>query len=306
MTGYDVIGDVHGRADLLVQLLDALGYRLQEGSYCHPERQVVFVGDMIDGGKQQQQTLSIIQNMVAAGSAQAILGNHEFNAISFATLDPNNKQRFLRPHSVKNCRHHQAFLNAFPLHSQAYQAAIAWLTSLPLYLELQGLVFIHACWRPDLLAEIKPLLHSDNTLTPALLLNANTPGHRHYDVMSLLLKGPELNLPDGYHFNDKHGQRRNDIRLKWWANKGASYRDIAAVPYSQVAKIPDIPLQQEVALHRTEQRVFIGHYSMHQSNLDQDNQQVACVDLSGNQQLAAYRWSGESHLTASNMLVVTP
>ncbi|WP_158587061.1 metallophosphoesterase [Motilimonas pumila] len=307
MTGFDVIGDVHGRADLLLQLLQALGYKMRQGAYQHADnRQAVFIGDMIDGGNQQRQTLRIIRDMVNAGSALAILGNHEFNAISFATLDPADPSRYLRVHNVKNCRHHRAFLDEFPPHGKAYQDAIDWLSGLPLYLEKQGVAFIHACWRPDLITGLQPYLSLDNSMTPELLLSANRPDSVHYETMALLLKGPELTLPAGYHFNDKHGVKRNDIRLKWWARQGSSYRDLAAVPYSQIMKIPDIPLQQKVVLHQTRQRVFIGHYSMHQTNLSLDNRHVACVDFSGNKQLAAYRWSGEESLTSDNLLVMAP
>ena len=45
---YDLIGDIHGHADELIQLLDALGYRKSQGVYGHPERMVIFLGDFID------------------------------------------------------------------------------------------------------------------------------------------------------------------------------------------------------------------------------------------------------------------
>jgi len=35
MIGYDIIGDVHGCADLLEGLLDELGYQEQDGAYRH-------------------------------------------------------------------------------------------------------------------------------------------------------------------------------------------------------------------------------------------------------------------------------
>jgi len=38
MTGYDIIGDVHGCATHLTDLLDVLGYQVNDrtGSYAHP------------------------------------------------------------------------------------------------------------------------------------------------------------------------------------------------------------------------------------------------------------------------------
>ena len=59
MQGYDVIGDVHGRAQQLEALLQLLGYQCQAGVYHHPSRQAIFIGDMIDYGPEQRATLSI-------------------------------------------------------------------------------------------------------------------------------------------------------------------------------------------------------------------------------------------------------
>lgn len=53
--GYDIIGDVHGCAGQLEALLSELGYhkRSSTSEYRHPERQVIFVGDLIDRGDEQ-------------------------------------------------------------------------------------------------------------------------------------------------------------------------------------------------------------------------------------------------------------
>ena len=49
---YDLIGDIHGHAAELCQLLQQLGYAPDAlGTYRHPAgRQVIFVGDFIDRG----------------------------------------------------------------------------------------------------------------------------------------------------------------------------------------------------------------------------------------------------------------
>ena len=83
---YDIIGDIHGHSDQLEILLQKLGYDLKGGVYQHQEdRQVIFLGDFIDRGPKIRQTLHIAKNMCDFGSAQAIMGNHEFNAITFHT-----------------------------------------------------------------------------------------------------------------------------------------------------------------------------------------------------------------------------
>ena len=45
---YDIIGDVHGQADMLKELLRQIGYTTKNGVYSHPERKAVFVGDFIN------------------------------------------------------------------------------------------------------------------------------------------------------------------------------------------------------------------------------------------------------------------
>ena len=57
ITGYDVIGDVHGYADKLEGLLVKLGYSHRTGVWGHPERTAVFIGDLIDRGPQQRSTV---------------------------------------------------------------------------------------------------------------------------------------------------------------------------------------------------------------------------------------------------------
>ena len=88
MDPIDFIGDVHGCADKLLGLLRALGYDEHGRAFAHPDRTAVFVGDLIDRGPQQVEVLNIVRSMVAAGSARALMGNHEFNAISYVTPDP--------------------------------------------------------------------------------------------------------------------------------------------------------------------------------------------------------------------------
>ena len=83
MTSYDVIGDVHGHADRLTGLLRTMGYAETNGAWRCTGRQAIFIGDLIDRGTQQLETIDIARRMVDAGSAQITLGNHEFNAIAY-------------------------------------------------------------------------------------------------------------------------------------------------------------------------------------------------------------------------------
>ena len=85
---FDFIGDVHGCARELKQLLRALGYHSPDSktghqlqgprTWTHPEgRKAFFVGDLVDRGPQNLETLFLVRDMVNAGQALCLEGNHE-------------------------------------------------------------------------------------------------------------------------------------------------------------------------------------------------------------------------------------
>ena len=110
---YDIIGDVHGHADALGNLLVKLGYYMVDGIYQHPDRrQLIFVGDLIDRGSQIRETLQLVKNMCDVGDAQVVMGNHEYNAICFHTPHI-EKGGFFRNHSLKEIKQHIRTLEQF-------------------------------------------------------------------------------------------------------------------------------------------------------------------------------------------------
>jgi len=83
---FDIIGDVHGCYDELRELLAQLGYRVEEVAgadgpafrVSHPEgRRVVFLGDLVDRGPGITGVLRLVVDMVQAGVALCVPGNHE-------------------------------------------------------------------------------------------------------------------------------------------------------------------------------------------------------------------------------------
>jgi protein phosphatase len=99
---FDIIGDVHGCCDELELLLERLGYvkKAKEerermvaqnndigdpssmgrhrNYYEHPAgRKAVFVGDLVDRGPRILDAIRIVADMVAAGSAYCVPGNHD-------------------------------------------------------------------------------------------------------------------------------------------------------------------------------------------------------------------------------------
>ncbi|NRB40563.1 MAG: hypothetical protein HRU20_19190, partial [Pseudomonadales bacterium] len=64
ITGYDIIGDVHGCATSLIILLDKMAYQEGEGVYRYTgagHRKVLFLGDLVDRGPQIRKTLAIVK-----------------------------------------------------------------------------------------------------------------------------------------------------------------------------------------------------------------------------------------------------
>ena len=95
MANYIMIGDIHGQAKKLEQLLYRLGFAEVAGVYrpAHPgsefgDTRLVFVGDFIDRGPDNQRVIEIVRRMMAEGQAMAVMGNHEFNAICYHTPTP--------------------------------------------------------------------------------------------------------------------------------------------------------------------------------------------------------------------------
>ncbi|MCC5651512.1 polynucleotide kinase-phosphatase [Nostoc sp. XA013] len=97
---FDIIGDIHGCCDELEILLQQLGYQKGEEAkeqksreelstfssvslwnaptYYHPEgRKALFLGDLVDRGTRILDTVKLVRNMVEAGTAFCVPGNHE-------------------------------------------------------------------------------------------------------------------------------------------------------------------------------------------------------------------------------------
>jgi hypothetical protein len=72
---FDIIGDVHGQYHKLVGLLRHLGYEPHQDTWKHPRRTAIFVGDLIDRGPDQVQTVELVRRMEAIGAAYWVITN---------------------------------------------------------------------------------------------------------------------------------------------------------------------------------------------------------------------------------------
>ncbi|HEX9037781.1 MAG TPA: metallophosphoesterase [Ktedonobacterales bacterium] len=76
---FDIIGDVHGCHDEMIELFERLGYLPDEEVGMRPPtaRRAVFVGDLVDRGPGVVETARLVMRMVATGVAYFVPGNHD-------------------------------------------------------------------------------------------------------------------------------------------------------------------------------------------------------------------------------------
>lgn len=290
---YDLIGDIHGHADALKQLLAQLGYTCRNGLYSHPERHVIFMGDFIDRGPRIRETLGIVRPMVESGAARAVMGNHELNALAFHTPDKDRPGEYLRPHNEKNSHQHAETMRQVP--SDELASYLAWFRTLPLWLDLDGLRVVHACWDDTRMAAIS------GAVTDEFLHSACLPGGTMFEPVEAILKGKEVRLPPGATFRDKDGHERAVTRVKWYEPPhGHTYRTyaMASEPIESDLRLSDEAIQAAVPYPEDAKPVFVGHYWLKGPRPELLRRNIACVDWSVAKGgfLCAYRWDGEREL----------
>jgi hypothetical protein len=303
----DVIGDVHGQYDKLVELLQHLGYRDIEGVWRHSDRTAVFVGDLIDRGPKQLATIELVRGMADSGSARCVMGNHEFNAIAWVTPDPQHPGKFLRDHHKPgNRQQHQAFLDVVEgTHRQ--REITDWFRSLPLWLEFPGLRIVHACWDQPSIDLLQKAMGSGSRLTDEMILQGSHKGHAIYEAIEIVCKGREVDLPAGISFQDKEGKVRREVRVRWWQEDLSTYRKAMIGPPEEMEKIPDAPMPAEWVAHPYSGRpVLFGHYWF-TGTPQVISPRFACLDYSAARDgpLVAYRWDGEAELSSEKLTWVS-
>ena len=126
-----LIGDIHGCYVELLALLEKAG--LSDGD------SIIAVGDIVDRGPETPQVLDFFQQ---TPNARTLMGNHERKHIRGA--------RHEVKHSLSQLISRQQFGDAYP-------DAVAWMGTLPLYIELAEAVIVHGYLEPGIpLAEQNP------------------------------------------------------------------------------------------------------------------------------------------------------
>jgi hypothetical protein len=298
--GMDIIGDVHGQADALSSLLRTMGYVEIDGVWGHPDRTAIFVGDYVDAGPQQLASIDIVRHMVDKGSARALMGNHEFNAICWYTEDPDVPGDFMRSRysekwGPKNRKQHAAFLAEVESRADLHEQTIRWFLTLPLWYEADGLRVVHACWDSAAIQILRQRLGPSGIIQPDLLPEFNRRGSELNIAIERVLKGQEVQLPAGMFFRDRDGTPRDHVRRRWWDPKAVTYRKSVLLPQQQADELPDDPLPNRLIFPlEYDHLTFFGHYCLPLGNYPNFDK-FACVDTCAakGDRLTAYRWDGE-------------
>jgi len=319
---YDIIGDVHGYGKILEQLLQKLGYKDKEGFYCHSERIAIFLGDLIDRGPENFRVLKTVKNMVDGGSALIVMGNHEYNALCFHTESP--KGGFLRPHTRKNIFQHKEVLAEIEIREKdEWNMMLDWFRRMPLFLELDRIRIVHACWHLRSIDFVKnnKIYNDKGQLTDQFLISSAQRGTKEFQAVENLLKGLEVRLPENHSgVYDKEKILRKQLRLKWWMDSVdredyKTYDQIVRAEGKAFEKIKGLKIPQEIKEEMKDMweigedhksPVFFGHYWFSGSP-HLLNSRAACLDysLARRGKLVCYRWDGEQTLNSNKFVWVS-
>lgn len=326
MIGYDIIGDVHGHYDELINLINKLGYH-QTGvdMYQHPDNRIlIFVGDLIDRGPKIRETLQLVRTLVNNGLAYCIKGNHEYNAINFWSLNK-YEDGYYRKHSRQNIIQHYKTILAFQNRDEEWDEYVEWMYELPILLDMPDFRVVHASYHPymsKLMADVNELtstVKKENRLITEIgreNVEWKINGKSVNNIIENVLKGCEVPLPEGVHFYDKEGTKRVKARTKWWLSPLDNTYDKYLEPHASTA-----PELQNMKVDATlvdecyhngypsdEKPIFFGHYwlKMESDHPLIQSPNVCCLDYSVAKKghLVAYRFDGEKELSNDKFVYV--
>jgi len=300
---YDIIGDVHGHADQLKNLLIKMNYQLIGDSYFHPSRKAVFVGDFINRGPKIRETIILIRKMVEKGSAYAILGNHEMYAVLYYLRDIEGK------YYKKRIPKYQLLINQtleeFLPFKEEFKSHLKWMRTLPMFLDFGAIRVIHACWDDNNIKQLRDNI-TEPKLTKTILREIALNGTKFAKSFWESCKGVDFQLPRDLLIFDEEGRPHRSFRMKWWdVPEGKTFRDVSL---ESRFDLPAYTIPREIIPFRkpypeNDPIVFFGHYCLKECyGIMTDN--LCCVDScvtrTGN--LVAYRWRGEEKLTEANFV----
>ncbi len=213
----DIVGDVHGYIDELHSLLLHLGY---DKSGFHPEhRRLVFIGDLIDRGPDSPAVVRLVRQLVIAGRAQCVLGNHDFNVLR---VKKNPESGWFFEEAADKAH---ASASEAPADDETRKMISEFFGSLPLVLEGGGLRVVHACW-DDRMVDLSRAtssvmdLYEEHRRRIKAQLDGSAVGridrklaYQNRNPVKLLTSGPEERTLESFQAG---GKTRYERRVRWW------------------------------------------------------------------------------------------
>ncbi len=291
---YDIIGDVHGYAKELEELLLRLGYSKMYGTWKHMHRKAVFVGDFIDRGPDSKKVLSIIKNMVDEDAAYAILGNHEINMLLYLTKNPETGKSFRKP-SESSRKLIEQVRQEFEGDNKAFKEYLRWMRKLPIYLDFGKLRVVHAYWNEQYMHLIDE--YTTGRLSKKVMALLSDPDHPLATALNGITKGVEMKLPADLVIKDATNIRRTNFRIKWWEQP--EDKTFFELSFGNKFKLPDYTVPKELLFpfevyDTSKPMLFVGHYCVGKENVI-TAPNICCIDacVASGGSLGAYRWNGE-------------
>ena len=149
MSRYFVVGDIHGKAQMLEELMTEWDGKAQ----------LVFLGDLIDRGENSKRSIEIVKDYVDHHGAVCLSGNHEYMFLAWLDNPEERYDHYRRNGGdttinsllgrpldapVDGIADAQAVENTVP-------DLVAFIRSLPFDYETETYYFVHAGVDPDLL-----------------------------------------------------------------------------------------------------------------------------------------------------------
>jgi hypothetical protein len=300
---FDIVGDVHGNADLLVVLLQKLNYLdNQENIIQNPEkRQLIFCGDLINRGKNTPRVLEIAKSLYDSNQVIVMPGNHEFFSLFYHFY---GKEEFIKPFISKKAILFFEHTNIQFLGKESeWEKYMDWFMELPLFFENDELRVIHALWHDAYIDEIKQKF----PVPTVGKIIKEIVDHQNLDLLykiNILLRGKEIKFEKEE--RQSLGLYYAKMRTKWWLPDGEYALDeyFMNVPPKSKELLKTRFLKHQTK-HHGNLPVFFGHYSM-ETKPYLISPQFCCLDfgIANSGPLIAYQFKGEGNLTAENMIVI--
>lgn len=171
MDNYICIGDIHGRFDLLANLM----LKINEANELKGHK-IVFLGDMVDRGPNSFDVVALVKSLCESGRAIALVGNHEMMMLDFYERGlPDKQHNWLWNGGQKTIKSYadSTYLYGIASFFKSFDESghAAFIKSLPLYYETDKVFFSHAP------IPIRPYRHKEEFRTDVDALTWSWHGH---------------------------------------------------------------------------------------------------------------------------------